>query len=105
MSKARLSELKRRLKSVEDFSHGRLQLQPHKVKVRVPEVKKIRENADLTQQHFADLFGWSVDTVRSWETGRRIPDQSARILLWIFSKEEKLVLDVLEEDHHLVAAE
>jgi DNA-binding transcriptional regulator YiaG len=43
--------------------------------------------------------------VRSWETGRRIPDQSARILLWIFSKEEKLVLDVLEEDHHLVAAE
>lgn len=73
--------------------------------MKVPDVKKIRENADLTQQQFADMFGWSVDTVRSWETGRRIPDQSARLLLWVFSKQAKLVFDVLAEDQHLIAAE
>lgn len=71
----------------------------------MPDVRKIRENADLTQQQFADMFGWSVDTVRSWETGRRIPDQSARLLLWVFSKQAKLVFDVLAEDQHLIAAE
>ena len=105
MGKTRLEELKRRLKTVEDFSTGKLELPPHKVKVKVPDVKKIRENADLTQQQFADMFGWSIDTVRSWETGRRIPDQSARLLLLVFSKQADLVLKVLEEDMHMVAAE
>ncbi len=105
MARKRLEELKRRLKTAEDFSKGKLELKAHRVKIKIPDVKKIRESADLTQQQFADRFGWSVDTVRSWETGRRIPDQGTRLLLWIFAKNPEIVMDALEEDGEVVAAE
>lgn len=37
------------------------------------EIKELRRQHNLTQQAFADRIGIKVDTVRSWESGRKTP--------------------------------
>lgn len=39
------------------------------------EMKIAREEAGLTQQQFAEMFDISLDTVKSWDCGRRKPDK------------------------------
>lgn len=51
------------------------------------EVRIAREKAGLTQQQFADMFGIPIDTVKSWDIGRRRPDKL----------KEKLIIEKLEE--------
>ncbi len=38
------------------------------------EIRKLRKDAGLKREEFADVFGVSVSAVSSWETGRRMPD-------------------------------
>lgn len=38
-------------------------------------VKKIRNKLDLMQVELAELLDVSIDSVRSWETGRRNPNK------------------------------
>ncbi len=49
-------------------------------------IKEYRESAGLTQQQFADLFDIPLDTVKSWDCGRRNPDKL----------KEKLIIKELE---------
>lgn len=44
-------------------------------------IKEYRESAGLTQKQFADMFGISVDTVKSWDCGRRKPDKLKKKLI------------------------
>jgi len=37
------------------------------------DVKAIREKLNVTQSEMAKVLGTSLDTIRSWETGRRNP--------------------------------
>ncbi len=63
-------------------------------RVHVPEkidVKKIRTRLGLSQESFAETYGFAVSAVRDWEQGRRRPDRSARILLKIVEKEPEAV--------------
>lgn len=62
--------------------------------VHVPDdidVRKIRKQSGLTQQAFADHFGFAVSTVRDWEQGRRYPERAARILLKVIEHEPNAV--------------
>ncbi len=46
-------------------------------RVRVPariDVKAIRTRLGMTQQVFAAWFGFSINTLRHWEQGRRAPE-------------------------------
>ncbi len=45
------------------------------------EIKIAREKAGLTQQEFADMFDISIDTVKSWDIGRRRPDKAKEKLI------------------------
>ncbi len=45
------------------------------------DVRSVRRGRGLTQQAFADKFGFTVGAVRDWEQGRKRPDRAARILL------------------------
>ncbi len=38
-------------------------------------IKEYREAAGLTQTQFAELLGISINTVKSWDCGRRKPDK------------------------------
>ena len=51
------------------------------------EIKEYRQRAGLTQQQFAKLFEIPVDTVKSWDSGRRKPDKL----------KDKLIIEKLEQ--------
>jgi len=63
-------------------------------RVHVPEkidVRKIRRRLGLSQEAFAQKYGFALSAVRDWEQGRRTPVRSARILLKIVDKEPEAV--------------
>lgn len=67
-------------------------------RVHVPEkidVRKIRTRLGLSQQAFAQTYGFALSAVRDWEQGRRRPERSARILLKIVEKEPEAVTRAL----------
>ena len=47
------------------------------------DVKAIRGRLGMTQQEFAVSFGFSVNTVRHWEQGRRVPEGPTRAYLMV----------------------
>ncbi len=60
----------------------------------VPEqvdVRAIRRKAGLSQAKFASQFGFTVDSVRNWEQGRRRPDLAARAFLMVIEREPDAV--------------
>lgn len=63
-------------------------------RVHVPEkidVRKIRRRRSLSQEAFAQKYGFALSAVRDWEQGRRRPERSARILLKLVDKEPEAV--------------
>lgn len=68
-------------------------------KVRVPDrvdVAAIRDHLGLSQQQFADRFGFSVGSVRNWEQGIRRPEGAARVLLTVIGRNPTAVLRALD---------
>ena len=66
--------------------------------VHVPaevDVRSIRSRLGLTQQHFAARFGFSVNTVRHWEQGRRVPEGPTRAYLLVIDREPEAVQKAL----------
>jgi putative transcriptional regulator len=66
--------------------------------VHIPEeidVRAIRVRLGLTQQQFAIRFGFSVNTLRHWEQGRRIPEAPTRAYLLVIDREPQAVLKAL----------
>lgn len=55
------------------------------------DVKAIRSRLGLTQLEFATRFGFSVNTVRHWEQGRRVPEGPTRAYLVVIDREPKAV--------------
>jgi putative transcriptional regulator len=58
-------------------------------------VKKIRTRLGLSQETFAQTYGFALSAVRDWEQGRRQPERSARILLKVVEKEPEAVTRAL----------
>jgi putative transcriptional regulator len=58
-------------------------------------VKKIRIGLGLSQESFAQTYGFALSAVRDWEQGRRQPERSARILLKVVEKEPDAVTRAL----------
>jgi len=69
--------------------------------VQVPDivnVRAIREHSGLSQDRFAERYGFKVSALRDWEQGRRRPDRTARILLTVIARNPKAVEDALTEN-------
>jgi putative transcriptional regulator len=67
--------------------------------ITVPEdvdVKVIRGKLALSQEQFAERFGFSVSTIRNWEQGHRQPDSAARLLLKIIERDPKYIAKHVE---------
>jgi putative transcriptional regulator len=67
-------------------------------RVHIPadmDVKAIRSKLKMTQARFADTFGFSLDAVKHWEGGRRMPEASARAFLTVISKNPAAVIEAL----------
>ena len=60
----------------------------------VPEqvdVRALRKRTGLSQSKFATMFGFTLNTLRNWEQGRRQPDPSARAFLVVIDREPEAV--------------
>lgn len=62
----------------------------------VTDVKKIRQQLQLSQAEFAYRFGFAVATLRDWEQGRYSPDSAARALLTVVSFSPDTVCHALD---------
>lgn len=59
------------------------------------DVKAIRGRLGMTQLEFATRFGFSVNTVRHWEQGRRVPEGPTSAYLLVIDREPKAVQKAL----------
>ena len=92
--KAVFDELMSGLDDVEAFLSG----QNAAFRVHAPEavdVKHIRKCLNMTQQKFSGTFGFSLDAIKNWETGRRKPEAAARTLLTVIHKNPMAVLSAI----------
>ena len=73
-------------------------LRVHHVQVaEPPDVAAVRGRTGRSQDAFARRIGVSVDTLRSWEKGRRKPEGPARVLLAMLSRNPRVVEETLGE--------
>jgi putative transcriptional regulator len=66
--------------------------------VHIPEdidVKAIRARLGMTQEEFAGTFGFSINTLRHWEQGRRVPEGPTRAYLLVIDRNPKAVRKAL----------
>lgn len=70
--------------------------QLHQVRVPGPvDVKAIRTKTGLTQEAFAERFGFTASAVRDWEQKRKDPILANRILLAVIAKRPDVIEEVL----------
>jgi putative transcriptional regulator len=94
---AMFDDLKQGLAEVDAFLSG----EHTGAKVTIPaqvDVKIIRKRLNMTQAKFASAFGFSLDTIKHWEAGRRNPEGPARALLTVISKNPNAVLSALHPE-------
>ena len=96
MSKEVADRMIRGLEQALAFVEGRAKKGTYVVHIP-PEidVKAIRGRLGMTQQEFAVSFGFSVNTVRHWEQGRRVPEGPTRAYLMVIAREPKAVQKAL----------
>jgi DNA-binding transcriptional regulator YiaG len=63
---------------------------------RTVSVAAIRKSLDLTQEQFALRFGFELDTLRRWESGRSAPDKAARSYLTLIQKEPETIQRIVD---------
>jgi len=66
---------------------------------RSPQVKLIRRALGLTQEEFAGRFHIPLGTLRDWEQGAVVPDQSARAYLTVIARDPEAVRKALASVH------
>src|SRR5215203_5514706 len=96
MTKPAFSKIKAGLEDAKAYLEGSADAKSFAVHVpsRV-NVKKIRTRLGLSQESFAQTYGFALSAVRDWEQGRREPERSARILLKVVEKEPEAVTRAL----------
>ena len=60
-------------------------------------VKAVREKTGLTQERFAEAYGFSLSTLKKWETGTRKPEGAAKAYLMVISEKPTVVRDALHK--------
>ncbi len=63
-----------------------------------PDIKTIRNRANMTQVKFAKAYCLPLGTVKDWEQGRRQPDAPARALLTVIEKNPQFVEQALKKN-------
>jgi putative transcriptional regulator len=67
-------------------------------RIHIPQqidVRAIRTGLGMTQEEFAGRFGFSVNTLRHWEQGKRQPEGPARAYLIVIERAPKAVQKAL----------
>jgi putative transcriptional regulator len=62
------------------------------------DVARIRRKLNLSQEHFAVRYGFSVKNIRNWEQGTRRPEGSARAYLTVIERAPRAVERALAQE-------
>ena len=96
MSKKAFDKIKAGLDSAKAYMDGTADKRLYRAHVpQKVDVRKIRTRLGLSQEAFAETYGFALSAVRDWEQGRRTPERSARILLKVVEKEPEAVTRAL----------
>src|ERR1700686_1827069 len=96
MSKRVTDSIRRGLEEAVAFARG--EADGNKNRVHVPheiDVRAIRTKLKMTQEQFAGQFGFSVNTLRHWEQGKRVPEGPTRAYLLVIDRAPKAVQKAL----------
>ena len=97
MSKAVSESILRSARQALAFAKGEADV--GKYRVHIPheiDVKRIRTKLGMTQEAFAGQFGFSVNTLRHWEQGKRVPEGPTRAYLLVIDRAPKSVTKALK---------
>lgn len=92
MKKSVAKSIRRGLEQALAYAEGKAD--PRTYRVHVPpklDVRAIRTKLHLTQEEFAARFGFSVNTLRHWEQGKRTPEGPTRAYLLVIDRAPKTV--------------
>jgi putative transcriptional regulator len=70
----------------------------HSYRIHIPkqiDVRAIRGRLSMTQEEFSARFGFSINTLRHWEQGKRQPEGAARAYLLVIDRAPKAVQKAL----------
>lgn len=102
MSRKVAKSIQRGLEQALAYANGTADLSQYRVHmpngVQVPkeiDVRAIRKKLKMTQEVFAAEFGFSVNTLRHWEQGKRIPEGPTRAYLLVIDRAPKTVQKAL----------
>jgi putative transcriptional regulator len=96
MSKRAFNKIMQGVEEARTYLEGTADKSRYRVHVpRAVNVRKIRRSLGLSQEAFAETYGFALSAVRDWEQGRRRPERSARILLRIVEREPEAVTRAL----------
>ena len=82
----------------EAVAYARGEAKESAFRVHVPaaiDVRAIRVKLGMTQEEFAREFGFSVNTLRHWEQGKRQPEGPTRAYLLVIARAPKAVQKAL----------
>jgi putative transcriptional regulator len=92
MSKAVAKSICRSLDEALAYARGEADKRCYRVHVpRDLDMRAIRTRLGMTQEEFAGKFGFSVDTLRHWEHGKRRPEGPTRAYLLVIDRAPRAV--------------
>jgi putative transcriptional regulator len=74
--------------------YAKAERRPRGFRVHIPDhldVKAIRTKLGLTQEAFAARYGFSINTLRHWEQGKRQPEGPTRAYLVVIDRAPRAV--------------
>ena len=81
------ASIRRGLEEALAYAEGRADASGYGVHIPADiDVKAIRTKLDMTQAAFAGRFGFSINTLRHWEQGRRVPEGPTRAYLLVIAR-------------------
>jgi putative transcriptional regulator len=88
--------IRRGLKEAVAYAHGTANEDAYRIHVpALVDVRAIRTRLGMTQQEFAGRFGFSVNTLRHWEQGKRRPEGPTRAYLLVIDRAPRAVQKAL----------
>uniref|UniRef100_A0A3B0MKU7 Antitoxin igA-2 n=1 Tax=Arsenophonus endosymbiont of Trialeurodes vaporariorum TaxID=235567 RepID=A0A3B0MKU7_9GAMM len=87
------NELKASLEEAVDIKNG-IKTPARTTRYKLADVKAIRTQLNVTQDEMAKALGTSLDTIKSWEAGRRNPTGLAAKVLATIQSNPKLFHDL-----------
>lgn len=95
MNEKQFSELKDAIRLMARHARGESVAGMRVTEIPEPDIKAIRESANVSQSDFARLIGINLRTLQNWEQRRSRPTGPARALLKIVASNPKAAIKAL----------